>query len=100
MAYSDDDKVLISPKGWTAIGYNFGLGLLWLVLLWAVVSLGVGKVRDAFGWGEYDNTDARRGEHSGLRLRTDALTGCQYLQAGDALTPRLDASGRQICGPR
>jgi hypothetical protein len=34
----------------------------------------------------------------GLRVKTDALTGCQYLQVNSTgLTPRLDADGRHIC---
>ncbi len=37
---------------------------------------------------------------SGLRPLTDALTGCQYLSRGDSLTPRLNASGGQICEAR
>lgn len=33
----------------------------------------------------------------GLRVKIDARTGCHYLHAGDALTPRLDMTGKQIC---
>lgn len=44
-----------------------------------------------------DDTD---GEYrSGLALRVDARTGCQYLEAqGGGITPRLDRSGKQMCG--
>lgn len=34
----------------------------------------------------------------GLKLHTDAMTGCQYLStSGGGITPRLDSQGRQIC---
>lgn len=43
-----------------------------------------------------DDTDGAR--RSGLSPRTDARTGCQYLEtAGGGITPRLDRDGRQIC---
>lgn len=29
---------------------------------------------------------------------TDSATGCQYLQGGGGITPRLDAAGKHICG--
>jgi nitrogen fixation-related uncharacterized protein len=46
----------------------------------------------------FDDTDAP-GERSGLRPYTDHGTGCQYLSTSDgALTPRLGADGRPICG--
>ena len=34
---------------------------------------------------------------SGLIVRTDAATGCEYLSSAGGVTPRLDASG-QPCG--
>lgn len=45
-----------------------------------------------------DSTDPVDGR-SGLEIKVDALTGCQYLttQKG-GLTPRIDANGKQICG--
>lgn len=46
-----------------------------------------------------DDTDPPNGR-SGLRLFTDAKTGCQYLSdphGNSALTPRLGADGRQVC---
>ena len=46
-----------------------------------------------------DATDPAEGERSGMRLYTDAQTGCQYLAAsGGSLTPRLSATGEHICG--
>lgn len=38
------------------------------------------------------------GKRSGVTPVTDNLTGCQYIRtANGGITPRLDASGRQIC---
>ena len=43
-----------------------------------------------------DDTDGDT--RSGLVPRTDARTGCQYLEsAGGGLTPRLDKAGKHIC---
>jgi hypothetical protein len=43
-----------------------------------------------------DDTDTA-GHRSGLRPRTDARTGCQYLEtSGGGITPRLDSSGHQV----
>lgn len=35
--------------------------------------------------------------YSGLFLRTDHLTGCQYVGGILNITPRLDRDGKQIC---
>lgn len=44
-----------------------------------------------------DDTDPAEGR-SGMKLSTDAKTGCQYLSvAFGGITPRLDREGRQIC---
>lgn len=44
-----------------------------------------------------DDTDGP-GERSGLALRTDAATGCQYLESRyGGLIPRHDRDGRHIC---
>lgn len=50
-----------------------------------------------------DSTDPPAGR-SGMGLRTDHRTGCQYLTTYSLLgetsiTPRLDRDGRQICEP-
>ncbi len=43
-----------------------------------------------------DATDGK--ERSGLALKTDAATGCQYLVSPwGGITPRLDRRGKQIC---
>jgi len=47
-----------------------------------------------------DDTDPPN-SRSGMGLRTDALTGCQYLTYGTvygaAITPRMDRDGKQVC---
>lgn len=43
-----------------------------------------------------DSTDPEHGR-SGLVIKTDNLTGCQYLSGRQGLTPRLDTDGNQIC---
>lgn len=47
----------------------------------------------------YDGTDNQAsGERSGVELRTDYGTGCQYLETSKgALIPRTNPSGKQIC---
>ncbi len=35
---------------------------------------------------------------NGLHGYFDAKTGCEYLSNGRALTPRMGADGKQICG--
>lgn len=62
-----------------------------------VVGMIVGRVINATSWGR-DDSDGE--ERSGLRVHTDALTGCQYLATrGGGITPRLDTQGRHICKP-
>lgn len=69
--------------GWLTEALLFAV-LLCLVLHW------LGNKRD--------NSDAKR--RSGLIVRTDALTGCQYLETIlGGVTPRLDKDGKQICVP-
>lgn len=44
----------------------------------------------------YNDTDLP-GNRSGMDLLTDHGTGCQYLYRRGAITPRMDANGKQIC---
>ena len=48
----------------------------------------------------YNDTDSEMlGEQSGMDLKTDYGTGCQYLETSlGYLTPRLDKDGKQVCG--
>lgn len=63
----------------------------WSILIIAVINIMFGVLNPR------DDTDAP-GERSGLHPYTDHSTGCQYLaRSSGSLTPRLDASGRQIC---
>ncbi len=43
-----------------------------------------------------DSTDPSFGR-SGMEIKTDHLTGCQYLATRGGLTPRVDVNGNQIC---
>lgn len=47
-----------------------------------------------------DDTDFNAAHRSGLMLFTDARTGCQYIGRSGALTPRMGADGKQICGAK
>ncbi len=45
-----------------------------------------------------DDSDTSYAQRSGMWVRRDALTGCQYLEgARGGITPRLDADGKHIC---
>lgn len=45
-----------------------------------------------------DSSDTET-ERSGMTVRTDALTGCQYLESSKGfLTPRLDGDNMPVCG--
>jgi hypothetical protein len=66
----------------------------WILIGWAVLT--------AFNVSPLsrDDSDAGSwGRRSGVAVRTDSMTGCQYLEGGrGGLTPRLDEAGRHICG--
>lgn len=48
--------------------------------------------------GARDDSDMPDGRVSGVSVRTDHLTGCQYLVSpGDGITPRMDRDGKQVC---
>lgn len=45
-----------------------------------------------------DDSDLHRWKRSGMRMRTDYGTGCQYLCGWiGGCTPRLDRDGQHIC---
>jgi hypothetical protein len=70
--------------------------LLFLINLAAFLFLVLG-VAQLFGYG-MDDSDASAWNRSGLKLHTDHLTGCQYLQAPNGgVIQRLDRDGRHIC---
>lgn len=68
-------------------------------VLWCVIVFVVGYTTDYFM--AHDDTDPP-GARSGLVLRTDARTGCQYVGNGalfgSSITPRLDRDGKPVCG--
>lgn len=46
----------------------------------------------------YDSSDnPETQQRSGMRIHVDHETGCEYLDVGSSLTPRLDSDGKQIC---
>lgn len=68
-----------------------------LILLAVILFLAA----DGAGWlgwlDPYDDTDAPP-QRSGMKIYRDALTGCEYLgRPWSTLTPRTDASGKQVC---
>jgi hypothetical protein len=77
-------------------GVSRGLwGVAWTVFwIWLIVFLIEFGLFKAFDYRK-DSTD---GDYrSGLEIRVDNLTGCEYLESRNGLTPRLDLDGRQIC---
>lgn len=47
--------------------------------------------------GNFDDSD-NPPVRSGMRIKTDALTGCQYLLSfTGSLVPRMGGDGRQVC---
>lgn len=69
------------------VGWLAGYYLLGLLIVFAVWILPLGR----------DSTDGEWPDRSGIRPRTDALTGCQYLETGDGgITPRVDGSGHHL----
>ncbi len=75
-------------------GYFFATGVLLLVciLQWG------GLILDKIGIGSsYDDSDAAP-IRSGLTIKTDYLTMCQYLTTWSGqITPRMARDGKQVC---
>lgn len=70
---------------------------------WLCACLFVGVLLSALAgaavnhFGSRDSSDTAD-ERSNLHVRTDALTGCQYLEtANGSITPRIDSHGTPIC---
>jgi hypothetical protein len=75
---------LTEAKAFTTWGFRWACWLylaVWLIgLLWPT-----------------DNSDINRFHRSEMAIRTDALTGCQYLEShGGGLIARLDGTGNII----
>lgn len=73
-------------------GYQeFRRDLRFLIVFALVFSV----IHSCGGFGTDDTDGTKR---SGIALRTDYGTGCQYLEGSlGGLTPRLDTNGQQIC---
>jgi hypothetical protein len=81
-------------------GFYLALGATYYLSLIGIAALALLWIADAVGIGHaYDDTDSKAlNERSGVLLRTDYGTGCQYLEGGrGGLTPRLGADGKQVC---
>ncbi|WP_311270524.1 hypothetical protein [Sphingobium sp. WCS2017Hpa-17] len=88
----------MSPKEVERIGKKFTEGALWAIGKWTLIVVVGTAVFQAISPPARDATDPPSGARSGVRLRTDSGTGCQYLETkGGALTPRMGRDGRQIC---
>ncbi len=71
---------------------NFVLWLLGILFAFSFVVWLLGKTPLA-----RDDTDPGQwGSRSGMTLKTDSLTGCQYLVSAGGITPRLTADGRHM----
>ena len=66
--------------------------VLWLVVIASWMILVSGLMQPFEPKDDSDFPD----RSSGMNVLTDHLTGCQYLSRG-SITPRLDATGKQIC---
>lgn len=89
---------LIPRRTYERAGFWFASGVLSFIALLILLTLAAGWGIDAIGWRDADDCDASVSERCGMKPRVDALTGCEYLEtAGGGITPRLDASGAQVC---
>lgn len=84
--------------------YQQGKGMFWGALTafatLALISYGFSLVErhTPITFSSTDSTDSLYGGRSGVKLRTDYGTGCQYLETSfGGITPRLDAQGEHIC---
>lgn len=68
----------------------------WMLIVWSIMYFGAWML----GYPNRDDTDPPNGR-SGMRLYTDAATGCQYLGTMfGGVTPRHGAGGSHIgCKP-
>lgn len=78
------------------IGFNFTMGVSLAVAYILLCGLLVVILLNICGCIKTDDSDIDKWNRSGLRIYTDNKTGVQYLRAGNALTPRLDADGKLI----
>lgn len=75
--------------GFTA--WVFGMLRLMFFIFTAILGVNLSPV------GRDDSDPGEWGRRSGISVRTDHLTGCQYLESwGGGLTPRVDREGRHL----
>lgn len=89
----------VSWKDETArrFGAQFTRGAMAQLGIYVLIVLAILLLIEASGLRNRDATDGPNGR-SGMKLRTDHGTGCQYLETADGgITPRLGSDGRQMC---
>lgn len=88
----------MTSKDIRRVGFNFAIGAIMAVAIWLAFSFLFAAAIEGLGLRPLDATDARNGQRSEMKLRTDHGTGCQYLAtAGGGITPRLGRDGKQMC---
>lgn len=96
MTKDDVEKI----SGWIgagmflAVARLFFLGMIVLLVLSAALEV----TGTALRWAPGDDSDASYSDRSGVRVRTDHLTGCQYLESSQGdLVARRTPGGQQVC---
>lgn len=94
-----DLEIRLSRDWLWRTGFWFGLGVIQAICVALLFGAAASYASSALGWPKTDATDASRTVRSGMKLRTDHGTGCQYLESSSGyLIPRLDGQGLPICG--
>jgi hypothetical protein len=95
-----DAFINITDRQLRRVGFQLAAGVVMYacVFIFVLTLVALLQVHVTNRWRTVDATDLDWRHRSGFVLRTDYGTGCQYLQAGDALVPRLDATGKPVCG--
>jgi hypothetical protein len=89
----------VGREGLERAGFWFAWGALRLVGAFMLFGLLLTLALNGLGLISTDDSDVSRFDRSGLKVRTDAKTGCEYLETHEgSLFPRLDALGKPICG--
>lgn len=93
--------VSTSPAAMHQIGRSFTSGVITELATVLIIGFVILVVLQAvLNWLDYgtDSSDKSGTQRSGVAVRIDHGTGCEYLETSKgALTPRLDAEGRHIC---
>lgn len=79
------------------LGFNFAMGVHFYIAVFLTVAVALVALIHWIAPSPRDATDSPTAR-SGVTLRTDYGTGCQYLETSEGgITPRLDRTGRQVC---